>query len=350
MIDEISNIGNNANQKSFGNFSPNIIGNNNNIFSQINIGDNTLVRQVQEYYSHIYYWHKKNGLRIYRAEINQVEEYTSYTNILSDAEVFVAPHITKPEEMINIANEIIEGCMQWSAVYYSLSEPFTLIHYARKIKNTANIKVLESKEDFYEFAQKELLKQDFDLNYIHKHNLETTKNLGGLVATMQTNKQFSDKVIANPTVLGFKKIANEKSLVKAIKKNLVKIYDIILFTDDDGDYKVEFDLENLTNQNIELVIPKGQIFENKYVDKNEIKPTQNLAIRENEEINLKSKQRKKCKINAWCLNGDFKPPKPKEDYILGNITIFEVENKAFETNNDLWINMKNQNEVLRNLK
>ncbi len=65
-----------------------------------------------------------------------------------------------------------------------------------------------------------------------------------------------------------------------------------------------------------------------------------MAIRENGEISLKSKQRKKCKINAWCLNKDYNPPKPKEDYVWGNITIFEVENKAFKTNNDLWVNMQ----------
>ena len=171
------------------------------------------------------------------------------------------------------------------------------------------------------------------------------KNIGGLVALLQTNWQFKKKetnsrlyAIRRPENLGFCEIIDQDSLVNLAKKSIISIYGIKLSTDKNGEFYILFSLENKSSEKVRCIIPKGQIFENFNLNTT----SQNLATFESYVIDLKVGETKRFKVNAYCLNQSFDPP----DNSDGRITIFEVLNKNYDTQDDLWRIIQFYNESL----
>lgn len=161
------------------------------------------------------------------------------------------------------------------------------------------------------------------------------KNIGGLVALLQTNWQFRKKdskdgktLIKQPENLGFCEIIDQDSLVNLAKEGLIEVTELKLFTDRNGKFYVRLKLENRHTHKLKCIIPKGQIFENRKVTTK----TQNIVTSERYEIELDIGEVKYYDIETFCLNQTLDPP----NYTDGRITIYEIINKNYMTQDDLW--------------
>lgn len=166
-----------------------------------------------------------------------------------------------------------------------------------------------------------------NLSKILKYQYESV-NIGGAVVLIQTAPDIEKEEIA---VL-FEQIADKSALVNLALDDKLKIEEVILNTkgkkSDNSKFSVSIKIKNLTNQEIEFTIPKGQIFENK--DLETIK--QNLAATHENTRKIPALGTITIDIDALCINKGLAPP----DGGLGNITIFELKNKSFINQTELW--------------
>jgi len=183
---------------------------------------------------------------------------------------------------------------------------------------------------FFEEAKSTALASDPDLRQIEDENLEY-KNIGGMIALLRTNNQFSNREILHPKFIGFKKVEKKDALVNMAKQGKISILNVRLQKSTDWDYyDVVLTLKNNTENGINFNIPKGQIFENKDI-KNEI---QNLTAINEEKCFLDGFQGDDFTIKSFCLNEKLSPP--NEEGTNGNVTIFEIGEKKFRTQKELW--------------
>lgn len=156
-------------------------------------------------------------------------------------------------------------------------------------------------------------------------------NIGGASLIVKTLPNATEKEIA----VIFEQIKDTEALVNVALAGKVKIEDVRLITEnpqsDDRRFFVEIEVGNLTDKDIRIKIPEGQLFENKSLYAN--KKLQNLATIREDIITIpaSSKLPKPVRIEAFCANKGFDPPNNP-----GNITIFELRRKLFVDQEDLW--------------
>lgn len=183
---------------------------------------------------------------------------------------------------------------------------------------------------FYDEARSVVVKNDSDLKEIVENNLER-KNIGGLIAFLRTNAQLSNREILNPKFLGFTKVENPNALVNLGKNGTISILNVVLRKNTNRDYyDAVITLKNNTSNRVEFFIPKGQIFENKEFQEYR----QNLASMNDEQHSLEAFEEDVFPIHSFCLNEML--PLPSIEGTKGNITIFEIGKKTFNTQRELW--------------
>jgi len=125
-----------------------------------------------------------------------------------------------------------------------------------------------------------------------------------------------------------KEIDEPQALVNlAINKN-VTIKDVILEgTGNEYNYNVKLTVTNITPKEIEVIVPKGQIFANKKVESDR----QNLAAAKEYQITLGVGETKLVDIGSLCINKHLKRP----DGGKGNVTIYKISGD-FTDQDSLW--------------
>ena len=128
-----------------------------------------------------------------------------------------------------------------------------------------------------------------------------------------------------------------KALVNLALEGKVRIVEVKLITVNreppNRKFAVLIVVKNQTSEDIKVKIPKGQVFENK-----QLKPKrQNLAAANEDIITIPasfdiSSPGVPITIEALCINKGFDYPNGNS----GNITIFELNNKSFIGQKDLW--------------
>jgi hypothetical protein len=131
----------------------------------------------------------------------------------------------------------------------------------------------------------------------------------------------------------FEPIKDPSAAVNLAREGKIQIEDVVLDTLDQEDttfkHTVSVSVKNKTDEGLSMNIPKGQIFENRLADS----ISQNLAAADDyQNIRVEARQRVGVKIGAHCVNQDLQPPQD----VLGNITIFELTDKNFVSQNQLW--------------
>jgi hypothetical protein len=156
------------------------------------------------------------------------------------------------------------------------------------------------------------------------------KPIGGTNAIIDTLEEIPDEVRREELFTVFELVTDGDALIHLVRHGYIAINDIRLITDATGDahYAAIISMENLTDRDIEYVIPKGQVFENKEPGSGR----QNLAAARGEKLTLKARTSYDMRVNAHCINKHLSGP----DGSPGNLTIFKIRNDNFRGQNDLW--------------
>jgi hypothetical protein len=92
-------------------------------------------------------------------------------------------------------------------------------------------------------------------------------------------------------------------------------------------WKTEISLKNNSDNDINIKIPKGQIFEHKNVGTG----IQNVASAREYRLIIPANSRLKVEIEVYCINRHLSAPSGQ----FGNLTIFKIAND-FTDHNYLW--------------
>lgn len=128
-------------------------------------------------------------------------------------------------------------------------------------------------------------------------------------------------------------VVDKNSLVNFVLSGDIQIERVILDTVkeelNDQQFIVFVILTNQSEEEIEFNIPKGQVFENKFPDDF----SQNLVASDDyRQVIISPNEKKNVRVEAYCLNKNLPPPTGN----IGNLTIFELRNKNFVTQAQLW--------------
>jgi hypothetical protein len=214
-------------------------------------------------------------------------------------------------------------------------------------------KEIEKKPSELRPALLEYCRKSPDINEILSEGLEE-KNIGGASAVAVTNWQFnSDKgIFKQPEELGFQKIANDEALVNRARKNDVVINQINIRPLPNRKFGVTIKVTNRTVNHLRCAIPKGQIFEIKDAFMPSTEPPaktkmypQGLAKANGDGDNnqdgiyvIPPLDEKTLEIIAYCLNENLAIP-----HGIGNIAIYELKDKDFNSPDKLHMNMRRVN-------
>jgi hypothetical protein len=165
------------------------------------------------------------------------------------------------------------------------------------------------------------------------------KNVGYETAIYDTLKDAlpdnSKKIYASRV---FKAITESDSLVNLVLSNRLKVNAIVMKgrsanvkSSTVSEHEVALEVENFSNDIIETLIPKGQVFENKKSGS----AFQNLVNAENYRVTLNPRQKIQVYLPGHCLNRDLKSPTGQK----GNITPIAV-NFEFTNQNSVWAQVK----------
>ena len=157
-------------------------------------------------------------------------------------------------------------------------------------------------------------------------------NIGGAVVLVQTTPDIPQEEVA----IIFERVEDKEALVNLALNNKVKIQEVRLLTINPKpprEFAISMIVKNQTSKELRIKIPKGQVFENKQVTPRR----QNLAAAKEDVIILPVSTDPDApgipiNIVALCINKGFDPPNGS----FGNITIFELRNKGFIDQKDLW--------------
>lgn len=294
--------------------------------------------ELKQCYSTIYEFHKFKGEEKFKELFGSedlVKEKEDYKRKLNS---FPDPDKASIEDFIKMANEIYRGDFGWSSSQVYKGK--TLLLSAKEIKKITNKSTagkVEKAENLPVIGRNYLVERDDNLRFIEEENLEL-KNIGGMIAVLETGAYWNPNLISTPEMLGFEKIDDEESITSFLLNNELSISNVRL-TSDNGQYKAKFTLSNNTGSDISCIVPKGQIFENKEFKKD----TQNLASKDDEYLEIRANRSVDIEINALCLNEKFAPPNGG----LGNITIFKVADNSFVTQRELWDIIEDINSGIR---
>jgi hypothetical protein len=160
-----------------------------------------------------------------------------------------------------------------------------------------------------------------------------THHIGGARVLVETAPGATREEVA----VIFDQVKDKVALVNRALDGKVKIEEVKLLTVEpegpEREFAVMLKVRNLTGGELRLRIPKGQVFEHKQPEKKK----QNLAAANEDFIVLKRPDGPDSPpvpitIKALCLNKGF----PLPDGHPGNVTIFEVRNKNFINQDQLW--------------
>lgn len=283
--------------------------------------------ELKHYYSTIYEFHNSKGEEKFKELFGDEDLVKERENYKRKLKSFPPSNEASIEDYIRMANEIYRGEFGWSSSQVHKGK--TLLLSAKEIKKITNKSTggkVEKEEDLPEVGRDYLIDRDDDLRYIEEENLES-KNIGGIIAVLETGAYWNPNLISTPEMLGFEKIDNEDSITSFLLNKTLSISDVKLINDTEQ-YKAKFTLINNISSTINCIVPKGQIFENKEFKKD----TQNLAVEEDEYLKIEGNDSVPIEINALCLNQKFAPPNGG----LGNITLFKVADSSFVNQKELW--------------
>jgi hypothetical protein len=194
--------------------------------------------------------------------------------------------------------------------------------------------VRDSTEEYGD-ALEHYTKTSPDLRYVLIHKLKQ-KNIGGLVAVILTNWQYDQTngthLFRPPEELGFKRVEGEKSLVNLALTDKIKIEKVELRSRGKSQFSVRISVRNVSPKDVTCFIPKGQVFENKEA----VPVAQSLTTSAEGVLKVHARAAGFIELKAFCINKTFLPPNGE-----GNITIYELMNKNFETQDDVWNMLKN---------
>lgn len=276
---------------------------------------------IKEKFAQIFNWLKGGEADKYIKEVGNggSQPFSNYWDKLMKSDEITVGH------MIDFFEKIKNGPLNWTI--------------RESIGNKKVSKILEDIKDVIEVAEDKLFREDtqskiiienIELKEIQDKNLENI-NIGGIVAFLKTSTQLSNREILTPKFLGFKKVSNKNALVNLAIEGKISIIEVVLTDDNSPEYYlVKLKIKNNTNSIIEFEIPKGQIFENKDFETT----YQNLTAANKECHTIEPLNESDINIYSLCLNE--KLPPPSMEGTKGNITIYEIEDKIFITQRELW--------------
>jgi hypothetical protein len=156
-------------------------------------------------------------------------------------------------------------------------------------------------------------------------------NIGGAVVLIQTlrNGESDEDVRDEEIAVLFDRVKDKDALVNVALAGRVLINEVKLNTInvERHEFEVVMLIKNLTSRDVVVNIPQGQVFENKEQVKR-----QNLAALRAETKTIPASASRQFRVRALCMNKGFDEPRGS----LGNITIFELKNKRFINQQQLW--------------
>lgn len=167
---------------------------------------------------------------------------------------------------------------------------------------------------------------------------EPEKNIGWHSAVADTFGKASFKEVDIEAFnLLFSNIENSNSLFDLASKQQISIKKVILQKRSNknkkttiSDYEILIELKNETNEKKQVVIPKGQVFENKNIGSG----FQNIVNAEGSAQILEPQQQVRIRLPGHCLNRKLTPPVGQE----ANVTPLKV-NFEFDDQNTVWDNV-----------
>jgi hypothetical protein len=162
------------------------------------------------------------------------------------------------------------------------------------------------------------------------------KPVGGANAIVDTLNLEPHEIQQEVIATVFELVTDGEALVNLVRGGHIGIKDIKLVTLNQEDtesntgarYAAIISMENLTDQDIDFMIPKGQVFENQEPQSGR----QNLAAARERKEKLLARTSYDLRVEAHCMNRNLSGP----DGSLGNITIFKIKNDKFEGQAEVW--------------
>ena len=174
------------------------------------------------------------------------------------------------------------------------------------------------------------------------------KPTGGATAVIDTLEADKPENIQRDQILAvFEPITNKKALVNLVLEGLIRINSITLRSlersksrnTDEAKYAATISMKNLTDRDIEFLIPKGQVFENKEPKTGR----QNIAAAALNRQVLKAGGSLELKVEAYCISKGLEAPTDDP----GNITIFKLSDSDFEGQRELWESVQEKLDKVR---
>ena len=280
-------------------------------------------------YDKIYSWHIAHGLDEGELFWTDKEEGASYFSILSKLE---SPQKANIQQMIQAAYEVQQGRFSWANdIADELVEEadkiiqITIDYSGEKI-DLLRKKVKSKKDAFKNAAQNFLTTKYKELQELNKPNTHI-KNLGGLVALMETNAQFTIERVVSPHLVGFNEITDENSLVQHVLRGNIEVEEVWL----DPGFEVDLKIRNKTDEKSECILPKGQLFENKVFKC----MYQNLRLIKEKKVIINPRDFQHYILDASCINAPFAAPKGHK----GNLTVYSYDSEGSYSQRALWRSM-----------
>jgi hypothetical protein len=162
------------------------------------------------------------------------------------------------------------------------------------------------------------------------------KPVGGANALVDTLELEPSSIQQEEISTIFELITDGQALVNLVRGGYIGIKNIKLDSfsqaavdgSDNVNYVAVISMENLTDQDIDFVIPKGQVFENQEPKSGR----QNLATAKEQKETLLAQTSYNLTVAAHCMNKNLSGPNGSP----GNITIFKIRDDTFEGQEELW--------------
>ncbi|HXQ34598.1 MAG TPA: hypothetical protein VN843_11355, partial [Anaerolineales bacterium] len=171
-------------------------------------------------------------------------------------------------------------------------------------------------------------------------------NIGGAIVLFQafphvSRDNLESLAISKENLEGlaviFRQVQDVNALVNVALAGKVRIQSVTLTTKDrdpnNPKFAVQIVVENPNPKAVEVLIPQGQVFEQK-----QLVEKQNLAALRGAKIRIPPLADRTIEVPAICINRGLNFPRGN----LGNITIFELTNNTFVDQNDFsdWYDKK----------
>ena len=227
------------------------------------------ISTLREQYSHIYNWHLQEGMEAANMVLVDEEMTSSYFDVLAKMKSEKEASIY---QILTVSKSIQRGLLSWSANEEYGGE--SLLYWATQINKLSDDYGAEGVKDYrkktgnkkagFKEAATDFLTTHFPRLAAFRDYEMHKKNIGGLVALMETNAQFNKELTVSPRTIGFSEIDENDaySLVNLGLQNKISIKNIRL-GNGLNPYNISFEIENISGERQLFEIPQGQVFENK---------------------------------------------------------------------------------------